>query len=499
MGRRMSLTDEILRVTNSILSERTRAWLGWDGSPYSSLSAREDLRNSERIGWDEGISIEEKEFVITYAAIAFEYVRNQRLDALDIPSSDAANLAQWIATQLEASKVRQTDAPTSSAPITERVAWVSVLARNLKTALARPTMVRAPRPILDGMLEIRAGRYANETKPELRPAEKLPLDRTGRTFRTFADAPLLRIVHEQRRGNQLALFLPVIGKDQRARVKPGQVDVGVFGRELLSGSLLRTYMAMWALANEDGFFRNEPKRVLVEMFGARTVNAGVKKSDGTQYKRLHSKIAREWNEDFDKLLHCYVESLGDYAAINRQPLIAGVADNNTGAEVFEHATLARMAMLTNFVQVPLEALRLDPRSIPLALNVASLWRACIRNKIIRGPGRLILPLRDLAIALRDDPDARSRHDGATAYWKKFQERITEVVREGGLGTIQITGDGPTASVVMVPSESLASVYSSLGELPTPPLAPRPTPTVLQLPSPSRGRRRKSPRLPDERP
>lgn len=487
----MSLTDEILRVTNSILSEKTRAWLGWNGSPYSSLSAREDLRNSERIGWDEGISIEEKEFVTTYAAIAFEYVRNQRLDALDIPSSDAANLAQWIATQLEASKVRQADAPASSAPITERVTWVSALARNLKTALARPTMVRAPRPIIDGMLEIREG--YSETKPELRPAEKrqldkLPLDRTGRTFRTFADAPLLRIVHEPRSGDQLALFLPV-GEDQRERVKPGRVDVGVFGREFLSGSLLRTYMAMWALANEEGLFLNEPRRVLVELFGARTVNAGVKKSDGTKpYERLHSKIEREWNENFERLLFCYVESLGNVEVMNRQPLITGYRNKNTGAAVFEHARLALFAMRKNFVQVPLEALRLDPRSIPLALNIASLWRARIRDSVIRGPGRLALSLRELAIALRDDPDTKSRHDGATAYWKKFQERVTGVVHDGGLGTIQIAGDGPTASVVMVPSNALEAVYSSLGELPTPP-------STLQPPSPSPGRRRKSPRLP----
>ena len=389
----MSLTEEILRVSNSILSEQTRTWLGWDGSPYSSLGAREDLRNSERIGWAEGISIEEKEFVVSFAAIAFEYVRNQRLDVLDIPVSSAFDLALWVATQLEASKVRQADAPVSSAPIAERVAWISALAKNLRTALARPTMVRAPRPIVDGMLEIRAGRYANDTKPELRGAEKrdkLPLDRTGRTFRTFADAPLLRIVHKPRRGDQLALFLPV-GEDQRERVKPGQLEecVGAVGREFLSGSLLRTYMAMWALADEEGIFRNEPKRVLVEMFGARTVNAGVKKSDGTQYKRLHSQSEREWNENFEKLLFCYVESLGDVEVVNRQPLINWYRDKNTGAMAFMHSQLALLAYRTNFIQVPRETLRLNAKSIPLALGVASLWRARIRDSVIRGPGRLL--------------------------------------------------------------------------------------------------------------
>jgi hypothetical protein len=92
---------------------------------------------------------------------------------------------------------------------------------------------------------------------------------------------------------------------------------------------------------------------------------------------------------------------------------------------------------------------------------------------LRGEGHYQTTLRALAEQSGEDCKAGARNDGR-AYWTRLIKRLECVMDQGELGHLHVTGEGPTATVTLTPSDILATVYSSLNQAPktTPPRLPR---------------------------
>jgi len=391
-------------------------------------------------------------------------VRTPRTAPPDVPIED---VARWAAAQIEAARVPL--APLATDDLAAGVRWLATFAQALQTARARGQMARVPQPVFEALLGARTGHLAPGTTPTLVAKATLPRepfrDRTGKTF--AASAPDL--CHWRLRpARGLPLVLPFEADVALGHREAGRHPrVGPAARQVLTGGRMKLYTATWLLwdearqgsrlADDHGLFRWSPSHVLLDIYGAKPVYTTAK---GRRYARPSPRIEKALREDFALLRETYLLGIGPLSTDPAQALIYQIHQEERGEEVYHHATLALMAMKSQFIQVPVAVLRLLPADVPLALGFCNLWRVHIVPSIFRGAGHYRTTLHQLAEQVGEDPSAGARRDGRT-YWTGLAEQVRSVVQHGDLGTIAISGEGPTATVTLEPSDALAAVYRSL--------------------------------------
>lgn len=375
-------------------------------------------------------------------------------------------IASWAADRIACAwhprvNVRELEAEPSAAQLAD---WLEEFSKRLAVAL-RPTIV-VPGPLFGGMLELfaegatdRAARSPSNAEKALEEQRrKMSLDRT---FRTFAAGDLQHWRLTPPVGHQFALDLPF---ENGSNPKHGR---GV--RSVLTGPLLRAYIATWALTgawatehggmNPHGLFEMRVRDVLWDLYG---LPKAWTTSRGKRYPRPPTTAEKELAETFGKLHLCLLEGIGNISAAAPEPLLQRYRDDNTGRAVYRQAPLAMLALQRYFIQVPLEVLRLDALDTPLALGVA---RGLLQHArtILRGPGHWRCTLEELARVAGDPIADARRNRGARAAYSSLAERLQRVVRAGVLGEVTIEGEGPDALVTLTPSDALGTVYSSLVE------------------------------------
>jgi hypothetical protein len=232
---------------------------------------------------------------------------------------------------------------------------------------------------------------------------------------------------------------------------------------VLRGGVLKLYLATWALWAEggkaDGLFGWDPSHVLLDVYGTKPVTNTAK---GRQYTRPPPNRLAALHADFDTLRSTRLVGIGDVECDPAQPLVYAYRHTRRGETIYQHAPMAWLAMKHAFVQVPRAVLRLPATDVPLALGLAGVWRARITTAVLRGPGHYGTTLQALATDLGEDWKAGARHEGRT-YWSNLADRLRHVATASDLGTVLVTGTGPTATARLEPSEAIATVYRPLAE------------------------------------
>lgn len=352
-------------------------------------------------------------------------------------------------------------APLPPAPSRDDArAWVSAFLEATGLATAREAHVRAPATILDALQSVRGEARIARTSP----ATDAHIRRASHTFA----APMQHWQVTPPQGHQLSLHVPFDGSG-----RPSTVDV----RRVLSGPLLRAYLATWALVEEAphdlALFDLDVRHVLLDLYGLTPAKTTVR---GKVYARPPTSSEKELHTHIGTLSGTYLESVdverpdGKRDAVRAsapEPLISFYEDRGRTRRIYRHATLATAAMKHSFVQLPRAVLRLPSADVPLALAVAGLWRTHAREAL--RAGALRVRVLDLARAVASEHQRRDR--GVTAYVRGLRDDLDRVARDGGLASgVHVEGDGLEATVTLDPTDSLALVYSGFADL-TPALPP----------------------------
>lgn len=382
--------------------------------------------------------------------------------------------------------------------VEDAYAWAASVARAWGLVTAYGQLTRAPHPVAGALLDARAGRLAIDTKPTLtldarrqtfRPPQ--PRDRSGKTFGAakldtqYWDLVTVRGLYrsptsdaERARSHvQMALAL-------ERGVRPDADNTGVLVRAKLTPGMLRAWLAAWWLSDRWdqthdkqgglGLFALDTRAVLYELYGLKPSTRTVK---GKTYQRPPVSAERSLMEHFQGLQEIFLRGIGmgtqRIEPQDPERVLTYIEDASDRRRIYRHATLAVIMMRNAFLQIPTAALRLDPEDTPLALGISALWRDRIARHVLRGEGHYQTTLRALAEQSGEDCKAGARNDGR-AYWTRLTKRLERVMGQGELGHLHVTGEGPTATVTLTPSDILATVYSSLNQAPktTPPRLPR---------------------------
>jgi hypothetical protein len=403
------------------------------------------------------------------------------------PERDRA-IATWAADAIARASYPRVTVPPLAPELTPEVCatWLEVFARGLATA-RRPT-VAMPGPILGGLLGFRAqGIVPSATRSPIaatRVAQRLGAELArDKTFRTFAAGDLEHWRLTSTRA-QLAFDLPFV---EGASPKVTRERGATGARTVLTGPLLRAYIATWALMgawtlenggnNPFGIFDLDPRRVLGELYGLRSKTTTV---GGKSYDRPPTTAAQQLKKELARLQVCLLEGIGPVTASPPEALVTRYRHED-GQAVYRHAPLAMIALGQHYVQVPREVLRLDAHDTPMGLGLARVLCHEARA-ILRGPGHWRGTLGKLARSIGEPVEEEARRDGAPRAFAQLAERLQRVTRDGALGALRVEGEGPKALVTLTPSEALGTIYSTIAERPD---RPRPSPT----PAPSKPRRR----------
>lgn len=396
--------------------------------------------------------------------------------------------ATWAADAIARASYPRVMVPPLAPTLTPELvaAWLEVFARGLATAL-RPT-VAMPGPILGGLLGFRAqGIVPSATRSPItatRVAQRLGAELArDKTFKTFAAGDLEHWRLTSTRA-QLAFDLPFEdGTGPRLKRERGASGA----RAVLTGPLLRAYIATWALMgawtlenggnNPFGIFDLDPRRVLGELYGLRSKTTTV---GGKSYDRPPTTAAQQLKKELARLQVCLLEGIGPVTASPPEALVTRYRHED-GQAVYRHAPLAMIALGQHYVQVPREVLRLDAGDTPMGLGLARVLHRDART-ILRGPGHWRGTLATLARGIGEPIEEEARRVGGPRAFAQLAERLQRVTRDGALGALHVEGEGPKALVTLTPSEALGTIYSTLSERPD---RPRPSPT----PAPSKPRRR----------
>jgi len=236
-------------------------------------------------------------------------------------------------------------------------------------------------------------------------------------------------------------------------------------RQSLSGSVLRTWWATWALAFErdppDGFFVVDMRRIVLDLFERRP---DFTTTNGKRYARVPSDATNQVRAALSTLERTLVAGVGEITVDHPEPLVHryGVMRRGgvriKGGELYGHARLAWAARRSNFVQLPRAAFRLDADDVALGMGLASVLRDRVREWA--PSGALSLSLASLALQVGEDIDAGARRDGLR-YWSRFRERLSRVAKHGGFGRVWFgPGDHGSVVVTLDPWPPLASAYAS---------------------------------------
>jgi hypothetical protein len=197
------------------------------------------------------------------------------------PERDRA-IATWAADAIARASYPRVIVPPLAPELTPEVCatWLEVFARGLATATART--VAMPAAILGGVLDFCSqGIVPSATRSPItstrvaqRLGAELARDKTFKTF-TLGDMEHWRLTRPRA---QLAFDLPFEEGASPRKTRPG---VAAGARAVLTGPMLRAYMATWALMstwthehggnNPFGIFELDLRRVLGELYGLRSV------------------------------------------------------------------------------------------------------------------------------------------------------------------------------------------------------------------------------------
>ncbi len=376
--------------------------------------------------------------------------------------------------------------------------WAASVARAWGLVTAYGKLTRAPHPVAGALLDARTGRLAIDTKPTLtldarrqtfRPPQ--PRDRSGKTFGVAnLDTQYWDLVTVR------GLYRSPTSEAERARshvqmalafergVRPDADNTGILVRAKLTPGMLRAWLAAWWLSDRWdqthtaqgglGLFALDTHAVLHELYGLKPSKRTVK---GKVYYRPPVSAERSLLEHFQGLQEIFLRGIGmgtqRIEPQDPERVITFLEDQSNRRRIYRHATLAVIMMRNAFLQIPTAALRLDPEDTPLVLGIASLWRDRIARHVLRGAGHYQTTLQAMAEQSGQDCKAGVRRDGRV-YWTRLAERLVRVMDQGELGRLHVTGEGPTATVTLTPSDILATVYSSLSQAPKtpPPRLPR---------------------------
>lgn len=375
--------------------------------------------------------------------IAFDANVSDEDFALDVVRRDEA-VARWAADAIARRRVsiRELEAEPTVRQLAD---WLERFSEALALALARVEMVRAPTRILEGLLDLRADR-----------AERAERRRVPGVFAS-AELEHWRFVPPKNH----PLTLPFEGTNPTTK---GSVKA----RSVLTGGLLRAYLATWQLLEEsemdDGCFVMDVRHVIRDLYGVpmyREPKRGI--------ERPPPAHERTFKQAFNTLQRIQIEGIGEMklgdSKLGRQPQWLLTCMEFPKAKVYQHAPVAMLA-LRNFIQVPQAVLRLEAEDTALGMGVASMWRHHVGD-VLRGPGHYRRTLQQLANALNEDAYTKSSKRGAGPYYRDLAERLGRVVRDGQLGDVHFEGEGPLAVVTLTPSPTLETVYQPLAtERPT---------------------------------
>jgi hypothetical protein len=336
------------------------------------------------------------------------------------------------------------------------------IASALELAHARSNMVRFPDPALRTVLAIRGGKTSTTVTRASDP--------TGKTFAIAAPDRRLWDLRsapshwDLRAPSGVGITIPSIHET---------TDAGTLTRIHLTGAALRAWLAAWRLTAEYdethpdtaglGLFEYDLRHVLLDFYGLKPETTTVK---GKRYQRAPRDAERQLHTSLARLASTFIYGIGKgtgkIVPSTPQRLIAWYEDGERQRSICHHAHIAVTVLRTQFVQVPTQVLRLPADDAPLGLGLSSLWRKHITHAL-RGTGHYHGSLRTLAETVGEDWHAGERRYGHNGYWSRLLERVTRTIRSADLGTFECRGEGPTATVVLEPSATLATVYQRLHE------------------------------------
>ena len=355
-------------------------------------------------------------------------------------------IGDWAASAIER-KSLTVPALEAKPTLVQLADWMERFSKALLLALARVEMARVPARLVTGILDTRAGRVGR-------------MERAPRVPGVFALGELERWRFVPPKGYPLTLPFGGTGKAGKG---------SVIARAVLTGAVLRAYLATWSLLEEselgDGRFEVDVPHVIRDLYGVpmyREPKRGI--------LRPPPAHERTFKAAFNTLQSIQLEGIGDVTLgdpkLGRQPQFLITCMNDPKGKTYHHAPIAMLAR-ENFVQVPQAVLRLKADDTALALGIANVWHRRVGAALRVGHYRATL--QQLADAVGEDAFQKTRDRGAPAYFRALADRLPRVMREGQLGDLHLEGEGPSAVATLTPSDALATVYQTFAK-PRSPLA-----------------------------
>lgn len=250
-------------------------------------------------------------------------------------------------------------------------------------------------------------------------------------------------------GAQLALPLP-----SDVKIADGNTLQSV-----LTGGLLRTYLATWALWADN-------RSLLVEggfAWDEETVIRRYLKKTGKVDGNLRAQV----RADLARLCQIRVVKAGGWNVQGgSEPLISAYREDSSGRTVYVHAGVISLFLNDNFSQVPRNVLSLHPDDVSLALGLATLARS-LAVAMLANNNRHEGTLKELAEACGADVVNGVRKHGPAAYWRRTFDDLCRVASDGGVGKVETVdaAEVPTegARVRLTMSDEMVNAYRPLFE------------------------------------
>ncbi len=247
-------------------------------------------------------------------------------------------------------------------------------------------------------------------------------------------------------GAQLALPLPM----------DVEVDAGGTLQSVLTGGLLRTYLATWALWAD--------RRSLLVDGGFAWDEEAVIRRYLQKTGKVSGHLRAEVRADLARLCEFRVVKAGGWSVQDgSEPLIRAYREDSSGQIVYKHAGVITLFLNQNFAQVPRNVLSLNPDDVPLALGLTTVTRRLASDMLAKG-NRHEGTLRELADACGVDVAGGLRKYGPAAFWSRTLASLKRVAGDGQVGTVeQLDGNASTgeARVRLTMSEEMVAAYRPL--------------------------------------
>ena len=253
-------------------------------------------------------------------------------------------------------------------------------------------------------------------------------------------------------GVQLALPLP-----SDVKIADGNTLQSV-----LTGGLLRTYLATWALWADN-------RSLLVEggfAWDEETVIRRYLKKTG----KISGHLRDEVRADLARLCQIRVVKAGVWNVQDgSEPLIRAYREDSNGRTVYIHAGVISLFLNDNFSQVPRNVLSLHPDDVALALGLATLARS-LAVAMLANDNRHEATLRELAEVCGADVVNGVRKHGPAAYWRRTFDDLCNVASKGNVGKVEmldaatVPAEGTRVRFTM--SDEMVTAYRPLFEAAT---------------------------------